>query len=218
MRPSWLIPLMVLCASVSTQAADAPQVSLNGSLGSKAALLLINGEPHTMRVGDSYGGVRLLEVGEGEAQVEIGGRKLTLKLGAAQASVGDVTGAGSGERQIRLSAGPGGHFSAEGNINGHATRFLVDTGATAVSISAQEADRLGVRYRDARPVRLNTANGSAVGYLVMLNSVRVAGVEIRNVEAVVSPAPMPMVLLGNSFLRRFQMRREDDLLTLDLRY
>lgn len=217
MRARWLIPL-ILCASAPLHAADGPQVSLNGSLGSSAALLLINGEPHTVRVGDSYGGVKLLSVGEGEAQVEISGKRLALRLGAAQVSVGNVSGTGSGERQIRLSAGPGGHFSAEGSINGRATQFMVDTGATAVSLSAQEADRLGVQYRDGRPIQMSTANGVSVGYLVTLSTVRVGGVEVRNVEAVVTPAPMPIVLLGNSFLRRFQMKREDDLLTLDLRY
>jgi aspartyl protease family protein len=43
-------------------------------------------------------------------------------------------------------------------------------------------------------------------------------VQIYDVPAIVSPAPMPFILLGNSFLNRFQMKRENDLLTLDLRY
>ena len=51
----------------------------------------------------------------------------------------------------------------------------------------------------------------------MLTSVRIGDVQVYNVDAVVSPAPMPYVLLGNSFLDRFQMQRENDVMTLDLR-
>ncbi len=49
-------------------------------------------------------------------------------------------------------------------------------------------------------------------------SVRIGDVQVYNVDAVVSPAPMPYILLGNSFLTRFQMKRENDVMTLDLRY
>ena len=47
---------------------------------------------------------------------------------------------------------------------------------------------------------------------------RIGDVLVYNVDAVVSPAPMPYILLGNSFLTRFQMKRENDVMTLDLRY
>jgi len=55
-------------------------------------------------------------------------------------------------------------------------------------------------------------------YRVSLDSVRIGDVELRNIEAMVVPANMPHVLLGNSFLNRFQMKRENDQMTLDLRY
>ena len=51
----------------------------------------------------------------------------------------------------------------------------------------------------------------------MLNTVRIGDVQVHNVEAVVVPQAMSYVLLGNSFLTRFQMKRENDLLTLDRR-
>jgi aspartyl protease family protein len=56
-----------------------------------------------------------------------------------------------------------------------------------------------------------------VAYRVVLSSVRVGDVEIANVAAVVTPQPMPMILLGNSFLSRFQMRREADTMRLEAR-
>jgi aspartyl protease family protein len=48
--------------------------------------------------------------------------------------------------------------------------------------------------------------------------VKVGDVMVRNVEAVVTPQSMPYVLLGNSFLTRFQMQRSNDQLTLDRRF
>ena len=51
----------------------------------------------------------------------------------------------------------------------------------------------------------------------MLTSVRVGDVQVYNVEALVIPAPMPYVLLGNSFLTRFQMKRENDVMRLEKR-
>jgi aspartyl protease family protein len=53
--------------------------------------------------------------------------------------------------------------------------------------------------------------------MVTLNSVRVGDLELTNVGAVVMPLPMPMVLLGNSFLARLQMRRENDVMRLERR-
>ena len=97
-------------------------------------------------------------------------------------------------------------------------RFLVDTGATQVAIGQAEADRLGLAYRSAPRGFTNTANGQVPIWKVSLGVVRVGEVQVYNVDAVVLPAPMPYVLLGNSFLTRFQMKRENDTLTLAKRF
>ena len=65
---------------------------------------------------------------------------------------------------------------------------------------------------------LSTANGNAQGFHVKLDSVRVGDVEVLNVDAVVMPQAMPLMLLGNSFLNRFQMLRDNDQLTLTKKY
>jgi aspartyl protease family protein len=64
---------------------------------------------------------------------------------------------------------------------------------------------------------VGTANGQVPAYLTSLDVVRVGDVQVYNVEAVVLPTTMGTVLLGNSFLSRFQMRRENDRMTLDRR-
>jgi aspartyl protease family protein len=54
-------------------------------------------------------------------------------------------------------------------------------------------------------------------YAVTLSSVRVGDVEVANVEALVLPAAMPHILLGNSFLTRFSMKRENEVMRLERR-
>ena len=65
---------------------------------------------------------------------------------------------------------------------------------------------------------MGTANGVVPGWLIRLDSVRVGDVEVFGVDGIVSQQPMPYVLLGNSFLNRFQMKRENDQMVLDRRY
>jgi aspartyl protease family protein len=104
-----------------------------------------------------------------------------------------------------------------GAINGRAVEFLVDTGATTISLSQAEADRIGLKYQNGRRGFANTANGQVPVHYVNLTSVRAGEVTVYNVDALVIPAQMPYVLLGNSFLTRFQMKRENDVMTLERR-
>lgn len=211
--------LLALIASglvVATGHAQAPsQVQLNGMLGGRAALLVIDGEARTVQLGESTRGVKLLALEDDRAVVEYGGRRQTLALGAAP---GRLTGHNGTSRQIVLSMGSGGHFTSTGTINGQTTSFLVDTGATVVAISQAEADKLGLRYLHGKRIVTQTANGIAPAYQFQLASVRIGDIELRGVDAIVIPGKMSHVLLGNSFLNRFQMRRENDLMTLELRY
>lgn len=196
--------------------APPPQVQLNGMLGNRLALLMIDGEARTVEVGAVVKGVRLVALQDGQAVVDVGGRRQTLALGAAPARL--TTSGPAAPRQILLPVGPGGHYTTMGMINGQVTSFLVDTGATSVSISQIEAEKLGLRYLNGKRVVTQTANGVVPAYLIDLASVRIGDVEVRDVDAIVIPAQMSYVLLGNSFLNRFQMRRENDVMTLELRH
>lgn len=196
--------------------AFAQSVSMSGSLGDKA-LLLIDGVPRTLATGASVQGVKLLRVTGSDAVVEVKGQRVTLQLGGAQVNLGGVPSDGGGT-QIVLAAGSGGHFVSGGSINGKSVRFLVDTGATYVSMGANEAERIGLDYRRGQRGMTHTANGVMAVYKVSLASVRVGDVQVYNVEALVGQAPMAQVLLGNSFLTRFQMKRENDTMTLSKRY
>lgn len=208
----------VACAllAFAGAAAQAQNVTLNGSLGSRIALLVIDGTPRTVTVGQTMQGVKLLSLDDGGARVDVGGKQLLLRIGAAPVRLNASAPEGGGH-EVVLTAGSGGHFISGGSINGRAVQFLVDTGATVVAMSQDEADKIGLAYREAPRATIHTANGQVPVYRVMLTSVRLGDVLTYNVEAVVMPAPMPHVLLGNSFLTRFQMKRENDRLTLSKR-
>jgi len=210
------IALPLLLAAATT--AQAQTVSLAGRMGDRA-LLVIDGQPRPLAVGEAAGGVRLLRwVGTDREQVEvqIRGDTRLLRLGSTPAHLGAAPARTSG-REVVISAGPGGHFVSSGAINGRPARFMVDTGATLVSLALDDARRMGIDLTGTRTVTARTANGDVPAHLVMLNSVRVGEVELHNVGALVVPQPMPMVLLGNSFLSRLQMRRENDVMRLELR-
>ena len=214
--------IALIAATVASLGASAwaQTVTLNGSMGSRQALLVIDGVPRVVAVGAVVQGVRLVSLSETQAEVEVGGRRQLLVAGASPVRVGAADAAASGgvgATEIVLTAGSGGHFTTAGRINGKAVTFLVDTGATAIAMGQSDADRLGVNYRDAPRGFAGTANGRVPISLVTLSSVRVGEVEIANVQAVVMPTAMEHVLLGNSFLTRFQMKRDNDVMRLTKR-
>lgn len=199
-------------------AAQAQSVAMTGGMGSRALLVINGGQPKALAAGDTHQGVKVLSVTSEQAVVDIGGKRQTVRLGEGPVSVGGGGGGASGGGQIVLTAGRGGHFFALGSINGRSVNFLVDTGATLVAMSAAEAQRIGLKYEHGERGYSSTANGVVRAYRLRLNSVRINDVELQNVEASVSEGSMPYVLLGNSFLGRFQMKRENDQLTLNKRY
>jgi aspartyl protease family protein len=198
--------------------ANAQSVTLSGMVGSKALLIVDGNAPKIVAAGESFKDVKVISTQGDSAVLMVGGKRINVRVGDAPASVGEQAGSKSSGSRIVLPVGDGGHFLAQGSINGKAAQFMVDTGATAVAMGAAEAKRLGLDYTSGRPVRMNTANGQALGYLLTLNSIRIGDVEVSNVEAIVSSQSMPFVLLGNSFLTRFSMRRDSDQMVLERRF
>ncbi|CDS53950.1 Transporter [Polaromonas sp. CG9_12] len=197
--------------------AQAESVALAGMMGGKA-LLIVNGTaPKTVATGETHQGVKVISTSGDQAVVEQSGKRQTLRVGQAPVSLGGGGGGGRGTR-IVLTESSGGHFMTAGQINGRAVQFMVDTGATSIAMGAPDAERAGITYKNGVPVQISTANGAALGFRIKLNSVRVGDVEVYDVDAVVIPQPMPFMLLGNSFLSRFQMQRDNTLMTLDRRY
>jgi aspartyl protease family protein len=205
------IALLLLAAALPAAATD---VSLVGTFDTKAAILSIDaGAPKTVKVGQSFGGVTLISVEKDRATVEVGGRRRVILRGQTFST------RGSGDRQSAvLYAGQGGHYVAEGSVNGGAVRFIVDTGASMVALPASDADRLGIDYRKGQLGAVQTASGRAPAYIVRLDSVRVGSIELNNLECMVIESGLPVALLGMSFLNRVEMRQEAGRMTMIKRF
>ena len=211
--------LVAAVLSGAAAMALAQSVSLSGVSGSKALVVIDGSAPRFMAAGQALQGVRLVSVQGDAAVVDIGGKRQTLRLGEAPVHLGGAaTEASGGSQRVVLTADGRGHFMPQGQINGRAVQFMVDTGATQVILGESEAKRINLDYQRGQRVTVQTANGSAIGYRLALDSVRVGDAQVYAVGAIVLPQPMPYVLLGNSFLSRFQMQRTNDQLTLERRY
>ena len=209
--------VIVALACAAPALLHAQTVSMAGSIGDTKALLMINGAPHTLAVGSTIKGVTLKRVMPGQAEVEVAGKTLLVVMGGAPASVGSGGGSTANGREILIAAGPGGHFVASGQINGKPVQFMVDTGATSVAMGRAEAERLGIDWKSGQRGASQTAAGVVATYGVSLTSVRIGDVEVFGVNAMVLPNEMPFVLLGNSFLSRFAMRRDSNVMKLEKR-
>ncbi|MDR0735238.1 MAG: TIGR02281 family clan AA aspartic protease [Zoogloeaceae bacterium] len=192
----------------------AVDVGLAGIIGSKAMLMINGAPPRALSVGQEYQGIRLIAIQGESVQVEVYGNRRTLRVG--QNAVGAES-SGANARAVLIADGRG-HFQINGAINGHSVRFLVDTGASTVSMGASEAQRLGLDLKHAERGISNTANGMVTTYRLRLNSVKVGDITLNNVEASVLPQNMPVVLLGMSFLNRTRMERDGDTMTLTQSY
>ena len=117
----------------------------------------------------------------------------------------------TGDEMI-VRAGPNGQFMVDAVVDGVEIRFLVDTGATSVVLTAQDAERLGYRLDGLEySERFQTANGEILGAPVVLPELRIGDLEIEDVRSSVIRAPLSTSLLGMTFLSRlesFEVRDE----------
>ena len=206
---------LLLCAASTF--AFGQSVTLTGTIGTRAIVIIDGAPPRTMAPGETVKNVKLVSLQGDSAVIEAAGKRLVLRMDSP-VSVGPMVGGGSGGSRIVLNADSRGHFMTQGAINGRSVSFMLDTGATTIAMSAADATRIGLDYEKGTPVQMNTANGIALGYRVRLSSVRVGDVEVYDVEAIVSQLPMPYVLLGNSFIGRFSLRRDAEQMVLEKRF
>ena len=213
MKTQW----MVVAAALACTSAAAVDVNVIGLFPGKAVITVNRGAPRTLSVGEKTAeGVTLISTSSKGAVFEIDGKRETIEMGQHFESA-----AQTGSRQsVNLSPDERGHYIVDGMVNGGYMRFIVDTGATTISMSSADATRLGIDYRQGRPGVSIVADGRRVAtFRVTLDSVTVGDITIFNVEASVSESPgIGGALLGNSFLNRVEMRREGQNLTLTKRY
>lgn len=211
-----LSPLLVLFL-LSAQHAAAADINVLALMTGKAVLVIDGGKPRTLSVGQSTPEkVKLISATSEEAVVEVAGERRRLTLGQ-RISMGNSGGA---SQSAVLTADARGHFFTTATVNGISLRFLVDTGASVVTLSASDAKRAGIPYLTGAKGLLQTANGVVPAYRVKLDTVSLGRITLHNVDGVVIDADMMggVALLGLSFLNRTEMRRDGDTMTLTRRY
>jgi aspartyl protease family protein len=208
-----LVVALFLCGPLTTHAGE---LSVNGLFPGKAIVQVDGGRPRTVAVGEvTPEGVKLISATSAAAVVEYEGRRETLAPGDGTRMRSSIS---AGTATTTLTADSAGHFITTGTINGVSARFLIDTGASSVLMSATDARRLGLKYLAAERATLQTANGVMRAYRVKLDSVAVGAIVAHNVDAVVTEGEQPVMLLGMSFLNRTDMKRQGDVMTLTRRY
>lgn len=206
------LALLFLVLSFHTLTAWAQEITVLGLFTGKV-VLNIDGERRVLAIGErSPEGVRLLAADSDGAELEVGGKRQRYSLGMHIGS--NYQAAQKAEVQIWPDAS--GMFMTSGTINGYTVEFMVDTGATLVSINGEQARRLGIDYRrEGKPALVETASGRERAYQVLLDSVSVGALKIHNVPAVVLDGNLPStILLGMSFLGRMEMERRSGALVL----
>lgn len=117
-----------------------------------------------------------------------------------------VTTTDSGERAVRVRRRPDGHFMARVEVNGAPVSMLVDTGASTVVLKPADAERAGIEVKRLNfSVPVQTANGTTYAAPVRVRSITIGGIEMRDVETLVSkPGNLRESLLGMTFLKRLR--------------
>ena len=213
-RALWLI--LALLADGKPARADSapPQLAIIALFPGKV-LVNVNGKSRALAVGEtSPEGVKLLAATAESATLEVNARRVVLSLDGKITTTFSERPRG---HHLRLAPGTNGHYFVDGAINGNAVQFMVDTGASMIAINKHMAKKLGLLYRtDGTLGQIETASGLVRAYYLKFKNVKARTLELHDVEGVVVDGDFPTVaLLGQSFLNRFNMRREGLLLELE---
>lgn len=192
------------------------KISVLGLFKDKA-IVQIDGKQRVLSPGKpSPEGVSLISANSREAVLEINGVRDSYTLGS---HIGGKFKKSEGGKTSTIAPDGNGMYWVSGSINGFQVKFVVDTGATLISMNKHQANRIGLNYKlEGQESMANTASGVSKIYIMKLDRVRVGDIEVRNVEGAVHDSDFPQViLLGNTFLNRVSMKREGKILTLESR-
>lgn len=210
----WLMVCTLLAhlSAYAAPAAPVPSIQVVG-LFKNTAIIRQNNHQTVMRVGTrNSDGLQLLEADSDHAVFEFRGRRLAHSL--SDSPILSLAGSSSAT-EVRILANNG-SYTMSGSINGHAEEFILDTGASYVTMSTVQADQLGLDYiHQGQRTQMHTANGMADAYLVTVASVKVGEIEVNQVQAAIMPGfRADKILLGVSFLNNVAMIHEGQVMLL----
>jgi aspartyl protease family protein len=182
------------------------------ALFDNAAMIRVDGQQRLLRGGEtSPEGVTLISADSTEAVLEINGQRDTYALNRA---ISNIPGKSS-SASLKIAADSSGMYLTTGMINGYSIKFIVDTGATLVTLNSAQAAQIGIDYRDAPTALMSTASGVVKGYIVKLDSVQIGTIHKPYIEAVILEGRHPSeALLGMSFLGQLEVRHDGGFIEL----
>jgi aspartyl protease family protein len=207
--------LTILCTlMIPVVPAAATEIEVQ-ALFTGAAMLKIQGQSHLLKVGESFGGVTLLEADSSVALIELQGKRQQVTVsqrisGSYETPV---------QRSISIPRDAMMQYQSQAEINGRRVQVLVDTGANVVAMNSAQALALGISYTAGEPGRVETAAGVVKAWSVVLDSVDVGGIRVEGVRASVIEGDHPRaILLGMTYLRHVEMREKNGVLQLSRDY
>ncbi|WP_148717278.1 retropepsin-like aspartic protease family protein [Chitinolyticbacter meiyuanensis] len=204
--------LLMTAALFLAGTVQADQITLLATMGNKA-VVDIDGKRHTVAIGQKAGVAKLVKLDGESAVFEVDSKQRRLLLGEGYVA-GNSTVSQEGASVV-LSPDAKGHYFAQLSINGNSVNGVVDTGATHLSMNVEQAKRLGIAYANGQPAQAQTANGTIKAWIIQLQQVKIGGITIYNTPATVREGGDDTpVLIGTSFLNRFQMKRDQELMIL----
>ena len=209
-----LILCLGLVTGLGSGASWAVSVTLVGLFPGKAVVVIDGQEPRTISAGQKTAeGVMLVSTSSETAVFDIDGKRQTLDLGQHF-----VPASGRAGSVLAIPADGQGHHWTVGQVNGKTIRFLIDTGATTVSLPAGFAKTAGIDYQKGQRGFVQTSNGPAAAFRVKLDALTVGDITLYQIDATVMESGLDVALLGMSFLSRTDMKRDGANLVLTKRF
>jgi aspartyl protease family protein len=196
--------------SLVLQGRAASSVEVEALLG-KTAVLLIDGERHTLRVGQSVAGVTLVSTQPASATLDIDGETQAIGLSQRVGTKFEET----QDKVVTIPRDERLQYLTTATINGRSALVMVDTGANLVAISSAQARAMNIDYGIGEPTQVETASGVSDAYAITLQSVNVGGIQVDHVPAMVVEGAYPAtVLLGMSYLQHVKLQEHNGVLSL----
>lgn len=217
MKPYILFIASFIFLFVSSLSFAIDKIVVNGLFKNKA-IVTIDGKQRVLRKDQvSPEGALLIESNSKEAIIEINGEQKTYTLGS---HIGASFTAPTEGKKLILTPDSAGMYNVSGSINGSHVAFVVDTGATLVSMNSNIAKKLGIDYKlTGKEGQSYTASGKSKIYIVNLKKVKVGDIELHNVKGAVHEGNFPLItLLGMSFISKLDIKREGRIMELHKKY
>jgi aspartyl protease family protein len=208
--------LLAFCLFGASAHADT-RLNVVGLFSNKAIVTINGGAPKTISAGQSVGDVKLISADSNSATFVIAGKRQVLKIGQAIDAL--ATAGADANTPVVLKADATGHYFGTMVINETSLKYVVDTGASAVTLNSIDAKKANINYAEGDVIGVSTASGLSTAHRVMVRNIRIGTLVLDDVQVLVTDndAP-PVVLLGMTALNRLGIKTEDSTLTLTRKY